>query len=139
MKKRRFVCRFIFLLLLEALLLSMAGCARNPEKLAKKIMLGEDEEIVRERYSTFSGSDFFISYSVYGEFSKEEMEALGKAWYENLAGDDNAGAKCSLAFYEEDGEQLLYAFYYTGNGVDTDAKNAYYIPGNKFENFQPEG
>lgn len=135
MKKRRFV----FLLLFEVMLLCMAGCARKPRQIAEKIMLGEHEDVVRARCSTLSGEDFYISYSVYEDFSREEMEALGKAWYENVAGDSGMGGKCSLAFYEGDGDQLLYAFYYTRNGVDTDVKNAYYIPGNKFENFRPEG
>lgn len=137
MKKRNYLTVFSALLIC-ALTLGTAGCGKKPEKLAEEMRMGEHEDVVRERYGSMSGSAQFLSYSVYKDLSKEQMEAIGKAWYDDVS----VGAaitKCSLAFYEGDTDQLLYEFYYTKDGVVTDMEDAYYVPGDMFDRFEPEG
>lgn len=137
MKKRNYLTVFLALLIC-ALTLGTAGCGKKPEKLAEEMRMGEHEDVVRERYGSMSGSTQLLSYSVYKDLSKEQMEAMGKGWYDAVS-EGGYITKCSLAFYEGDTDQLLYEFYYTKDGVVTDMEDAYYISGDMFDRFEPEG
>lgn len=121
-----------------AILLGTAGCAKSADAMMREIAMGEATDTVRERHNSFSGMVQYVSYSVYKDFSQEQMEALGKALFE-LGGEESRNdMKCSIAFYEGDSDTLLHAFYYDKDGVKQDDPNAYYIPGNKFDEFEPE-
>ena len=57
-----------------------SGCANKKSDLTEGILLGEHEDVVRSRYNSMSGDTQYLSYSVYQDFTDEQMEDLGRAW-----------------------------------------------------------
>ena len=132
---------FSLMILICCQLLTACGNERNSEKkVIADILAGEDQDTIGMRYDSMTGSTRYVSCSVYREFSEEAMEELGKALYEQVSMEGNGPvSKCSMVFYEKDSGLQLYAFYYTKDGVSLNTKNAYYVPGDVFELFEPEG
>ena len=93
----------------------------------------QNETLAKKRYDMFTEGVRYISYSVYGELSETEMEEIGKRYYNSLSDSNGKLVKeCSMAFYKDDGEELIYSYIYNENGVMKDKEGAYYVPGNCF-------
>lgn len=137
MKKRKKIWIAAALCMLSV---CMGGCGSKSASV-EAIVQGEGQSVARARYDAITEGVRYISYSVYEELSEKEMEDVGRAKYEEIANsmsDQDVFNKCSIAWYEDDSDTLLYAFEYGKNGVETDAENAYYVPGNRFQLFDPK-
>lgn len=124
-----------------AAVLLLTGCQGGGSKMAEKIANGEAPETARMRMDSFSEKTRYVSYSVYEDLSKDEMEEIGKLKYKEVteqAAGDMPVEECSLAFYQDDGEELLYGFYYGAGGVDTDTSDKLLVDGDEFVLFKPE-
>lgn len=96
-------------------------------------------EVARKRYDAFTEGTNYISYSVYANLTAEQMEEIGRLEYLQLqSGDMDIVDECSLAFYEEDSDVLIYAFIYDKDGVHTEREDAVYVSGKTFVRFEPE-
>ena len=135
-KRKGYVAVWLFVV---ALLLG--GCRGGASGTAEKIANGEAPETARLRMDVFSEDTRYLSYSVYEELSKEQMEEIGKIKYEEVteqAAGDMPVEACSLAFYQEDSGELVYGFAYGEDGADADISEELLAKGDQFVLFQPE-
>lgn len=73
-KRKGYVAVWVF-----AAALLLGGCRGGASGTAEKIANGEAPETARLRMDVFSEDTRYLSYSVYEELSKEQMEEIGKS------------------------------------------------------------